>query len=232
MEHPTEKQFKAKLQAREIQPSGNSWEKLDRQLEKGERRRRYFAVQSAAAAAVLAGILYFGDFSIPVIPSSPGMVVTPVEEISGAEEGSKIQEQKTVSTKQDEILKSKISTAAIVAVEIKTTSPTPDPEPETVSEFSVGEKMVSASFGDSFKVNEISAATIESSIADAEVDALLKKATEELNLQNSSGAAALGALELLREVEMEMDRSFREKVFDLLKEGYLKTKTAVANRNN
>ena len=36
---------------------------------------------------------------------------------------------------------------------------------------------------------------------------------------------------LLWDVEMEMDQSFREKVFDIMKEGYLKARTAVANRN-
>jgi len=37
---------------------------------------------------------------------------------------------------------------------------------------------------------------------------------------------------LLLEAEQELDRSFRDQIFDALKSGYLKAKTAVANRNN
>jgi len=37
---------------------------------------------------------------------------------------------------------------------------------------------------------------------------------------------------LLTEVEGELDQSFRDQIFEKLKSGFLKVRTAVADRNN
>ncbi|HSP40854.1 MAG TPA: hypothetical protein VLN46_05425, partial [Gillisia sp.] len=66
-----------------------------------------------------------------------------------------------------------------------------------------------------------------------EIDALLYKAASEISLErrNISSTGTVDAGDLLFAVEMELEESFREKVFDILKESYLKARTAVANRN-
>ncbi|TAI46891.1 hypothetical protein [Flagellimonas allohymeniacidonis] len=69
-------------------------------------------------------------------------------------------------------------------------------------------------------------------VTDAEVDSLLRTAQKELlatNLFNKKGK--VDAMVLLTEVEDELDGSFRDQIFDALKEGYLKLRTAVADRN-
>ncbi len=70
-------------------------------------------------------------------------------------------------------------------------------------------------------------------ISDSEVDSLLTMAASRItmkrNIEKSNGR--IDATALLWDVEMEMEHSFREKVFEVLKEGYLKAKSAVANRN-
>jgi hypothetical protein len=74
----------------------------------------------------------------------------------------------------------------------------------------------------------------KSSVTDAEIDALLNQAQEELiteRLYNESTKTVDAEL-LLLEVETDLDQSFRDRVFDALKSGYKKVKTAVAERNN
>ncbi len=70
-------------------------------------------------------------------------------------------------------------------------------------------------------------------VTDAELNALLTEAASQItrkrNIEKADGK--IDATALLWDVEMEMEHSFREKVFEVLKEGYLKAKSAVANRN-
>src|SRR5690606_27555850 len=70
-------------------------------------------------------------------------------------------------------------------------------------------------------------------ISGSEVDSLLYAAASQIrtkrNLVRSNGK--IDATALLWDVEMEMEHSFREKIFEVLKDGYLKAKWAVANRN-
>ena len=75
---------------------------------------------------------------------------------------------------------------------------------------------------------------ITGDISDAELDDFLAEATEKINMERSARSVSekIDANNLLFDVEMELEQSFREKVFDVLKEGFLKAKTSVANRNN
>jgi len=71
-------------------------------------------------------------------------------------------------------------------------------------------------------------------VTDAEVDKLLEEAARRISLERYSKNYAAGKIDpqdLLLDVEFELDNSFRDKIFDMLKEGYSKAKTAVANRN-
>ncbi|MFK7811850.1 MAG: hypothetical protein AB8B59_05100, partial [Maribacter sp.] len=69
-------------------------------------------------------------------------------------------------------------------------------------------------------------------LTEAEVDDLLRNAQEEIfrdELFNRNGS--VDALALLNEVETELDKSFRDQIFESLKTGFLKVRTAVADRN-
>ena len=63
---------------------------------------------------------------------------------------------------------------------------------------------------------------------------LLAKAQREIELQRilNNSNYKIDAAALLSDVESELERSFRDKVFDALGEGYQKIRTAVAERNN
>ena len=71
-------------------------------------------------------------------------------------------------------------------------------------------------------------------VTDAEIDALLHRAQKELTskrLYNASKKTVDAGL-LLLQVETDLDRSFRDRVFEALNSGYKKVRTAVAERNN
>jgi len=70
-------------------------------------------------------------------------------------------------------------------------------------------------------------------LTDLEVDSLLRQAQKEILMQkllNSDNTVNPSAL--LSQVEEEMDQSFRDQIFEKLKSGYNKVRTAVADRNN
>lgn len=69
---------------------------------------------------------------------------------------------------------------------------------------------------------------------DKEVDSLLKAAQKELLLDKTfkENLRTVDASSLLRDVEEELEQSFRSKVLEALVSSYETVKTAVANRNN
>lgn len=86
------------------------------------------------------------------------------------------------------------------------------------------------------KVNEV-VAEVESrtSVTDEEIEALLKKAQREVVSQQifNQKTNAVDANALLLDVEAEVaPASFRNKIFEVISEGYEKARDAVANRNN
>jgi len=73
---------------------------------------------------------------------------------------------------------------------------------------------------------------LDHDVSDREVDSLLRQAQNQL-LQEKifQGNGSVDALALLAEVEVELDRNFRDRLFEALKAGYSKLRTAVADRN-
>ena len=70
-------------------------------------------------------------------------------------------------------------------------------------------------------------------VTEAEIDSLLRQAQTEIltdKLFNHQGQ--VDALALLSEVEQELDQTFRDQIFEKLKSGFLKVRTAVAARND
>lgn len=72
---------------------------------------------------------------------------------------------------------------------------------------------------------EVSAEAIDALLASAQRDIANRRLLEQSTVRIDPSA-------LLQEVETEMERSFRDKVFEALGEGFVKVRTAVAERNN
>lgn len=82
------------------------------------------------------------------------------------------------------------------------------------------------------KVRQMEASNNE--VTAEEIDALLVKAQREIatNRILASSNKKIDPSALLQDVESEMERSFRDKVFEALGQGYNKVRTAVVERNN
>ena len=67
-----------------------------------------------------------------------------------------------------------------------------------------------------------------------EIETLLEKAQREISNQRllDQATTKIDPASLLEDVETELERSFRDKVFDALGEGFNKIRTAVVERNN
>ncbi|MGJ8667306.1 MAG: hypothetical protein ACSHW7_13130 [Patiriisocius sp.] len=71
-------------------------------------------------------------------------------------------------------------------------------------------------------------------VTEAEINTLLASAQQDLKLQNllDINTGKVDAMALLGEVEMEMEQSFRDKVFYALGEGFEQLRTSISDRNN
>lgn len=87
------------------------------------------------------------------------------------------------------------------------------------------------------KVDEVVASVkklqeINTEVTAAEVEALLKNARRDIQNQRILSSQKVDATALLEDVEWELEKSFRDKVFDVLGEGFQKVRTAVSERND
>jgi len=70
-------------------------------------------------------------------------------------------------------------------------------------------------------------------VDDEVIDSLLREAQMQLLLEGTGeGPKKIDALALLSDVEQEVNRSLRDQLFEKLKDGYLKVRTAIAYRND
>ena len=234
-----EEQAKKQLQKREITPSAGSWEKLEQRLEaeKEQKKFNFWWIGAVAAVAVVffvLGTFFGGD---PIVQQTPAVVDTPSEEIQGEmpQENVSIQKEeiqlasKEEKSKQEEVQKlnskkqlpQQKAQRAVATVsekaETKATSKEDSEiaflEPQKVQEQTSEEKK------------------IPSEVSDAEIEALLMLASAEIEADPAFAEKTVGPNELLNEVEDELEETFRDKVFEVIKDGLVKAKTAVANRN-
>jgi len=69
-------------------------------------------------------------------------------------------------------------------------------------------------------------------VTDAEIDKLLMEAQREIATSKIIKSSTVSASALLQDVENELDESFKQRVFDALKKGFQKVRTAVVERDN
>lgn len=245
-----EDQFKNKLDSREIKPSEGSWEQLAGRLDSAEKRSVPIFWWVGIAATIVGGILIYSlmftfnpNVDSPVIVDAPSEKATeekfevvfqnvPVvaeevrpeknsEEAENSSEKNNLQNNKTPITKKE-------SLAIVTAEEEQAAETTTEvlADTETAEEIRIRSKLEEA-------IAEVSSKAISQDATDAEIDALLYKAAGEISLEQhrNYSSGSVNASDLLYDVEMELEESFRDKVFDLLKDGYTKARSAVANRN-
>ena len=263
-----EKEFKEKLDRRELKPSENSWEKLNSQLDSEEKSSKFNLWWIGIAATILAGILIIGlQYRNSPVESTPQVVDAPeykvetqenenLDENSTEKEAQELPVLNNENTRTQEAIaenrevvpnkKSPKSNSTVVekSIEIASTK-----DRNTMVASSVAPKLIEpetinsaidskADFIITQKLSEVIAQVNNmnsngNSVSDSEVDKLLAQAARQIEKERdyNFSVGKIDPDDLLQSVEMDMEYSFREKIFDVLKEGYLKAKTAVANRN-
>lgn len=241
-----EKDFSVKLNKRKIEPKAGSWEELSARLNSEEKSKRPIFWWIGIAATLVGGILIFSILFNKPVSEIPVIVNTPAEEISKekiespqisfekpasqemTEQGkASVKPVENIFSKKEPVVNSKIASIGKPQEYLKTENEQTQKDPDLMKETKISgilEEVIAEALSKENKTGKIT---------DAEVDALLAVASEQINRERSPKSASINidANSLLLDVELELEQSVREKVFDVLKEGYFKARTAVVNRN-
>lgn len=245
-----EKHIKKQLQEREIQPSANAWEQLAEKLDATapeSKKRNYFWYGIAASfiGLLIVSVLYF-NLGSPSDTPDIQIVDTKEEAIQPKVDEVLIEERdiKEAVVENDKIEPSSdLEVAGVVKNQLpgskeKITSAAE--EVDTLINSAIEDAVTSNNLKEEIinnKILEIVAAvdSLEqnnTALTNAEVDDLLRSAQEEILREKLFGQnGSVDAMALLTEVEDELDQSFRDQIFESLKAGFLKVRTAVADRN-
>ncbi|AOW21405.1 hypothetical protein [Urechidicola croceus] len=255
-----EENMRDKLEKRTIQPSANAWEKLSKRLDDSEDKKSKKSIfWFVGIAASIIGVLWISAsllFSEKFVPIEPQIVDTPKIEVkeenkediiieSSQEYITEIQKEPQETTEpiiaENSIIEQKSTTINKEDILIDNTIIEQSFVAEVIDE--VENQKVSESFNlkavEEENVDAIVAQIVElkeqnQEITDAEIDELLNEAQDKIRLKKlyKNNSKTIDAMALLQDVEADIDRSFRMKVFEALKINYNSVKTAVAQRND
>lgn len=239
-----DKHIKDKLEERHMAPSPEAWEKIASQLSTAPQKRRYTGYPLAIAASFL-GIIVVA-YLFFTAESSNEMQPQVVE---GNQRIEKKKEIEGESTSREEPIKEQdgwVENALPPQPQRKNQTAVGDELPKEERELALevsktpmnNELEQPSDQLIALKVEEVIAQVQllehqKQEVSDAEVDSLLRRAQRQILTDKVfTQGGSVDAMSLLAEVEDELDESFRDQIFDALKDGYLKLRTAVADRNN
>jgi hypothetical protein len=239
-----EKHIKEQLEEREILPSSKAWEQLSEKMDaatpqSNKKGYLWYAVAASVIGLIMLSVVFFTTES--TILETETIVVEEQKEV--IEETNNFQDVEILETEDEVVSINKIPQEKAKKIEV-------EPYIEVYKKEALEEQLIAVesnpkeTFTDdsekiiNTKVLEVIAQINileqnEQSLSDAEVDSLLRKAQDELirdQIFDQNGS--VDAMALLTEVEGELDQTFRDQIFESLKTGFLKVRTAVADRNN
>ncbi len=238
-----EKHIKDTLEERRIAPSSQAWDKVSSQIEipktKSSSGWLMYSVAASFIGIVLVSIFFFQK-------ETPTQNVPQIVNVESSKE-------KQVDPERDKLipLENERDNAEVVSSEIKKKAIENSASEQVTSSVAL-EEVVTETFNNqplkdeiinapdgliAQKVKEVAAqvALLESmnnEVSNAEIDSLLRAAQRQVLTDRIFKSDKVDAMALLTEVEDELDESFRDQIFDALKDGYFKLRTAVADRNN
>lgn len=255
-----EDNIREKLEDRELKPSANAWGKLETKLDAAQPKKKpvlwYYIAASFAGLLILSSVFFNQnnlevnnqivnetiapqnfEKQVEIIPNNTKAEKSIVaENISEKVETSNSKEKekqkiniikpKTLSKQKSEIDKKikKTEMVAKISVEKKQIVAEKSMLSEEQKQFNTKVEEVVASVK---KLQENNA-----EVTAAEVEALLNTARLDIQTQRILNSSKVDAMALLQDVEWELEKSFRDKVFDALGEGFIKIRTAVIERND
>jgi len=232
-------QIKHTLENREIEPSAKSWEQLRAKLDKKEKKAIPLNWWLGIAASFIGGILLVSIFyNTSEILNTPQVV----EKTNEIENSQPFPISKEAIVSQEEEIKEEVVAPVIPKNKnleseseiVHTTSNKTKVQEKMESKTLSNEQMVIAEKVDELITAILSLEENNIDLTEEEVDALLANATQQILIEKQlkTSTAQINANSLLEDVEMELDQSFREKIFEMLKVGFNKTRTAIATRND
>ncbi|MDP5228941.1 MAG: hypothetical protein NWQ38_01005 [Cellulophaga sp.] len=242
-----EEHIKDKFEGRKIQPSIQAWDKISSQINTSYPTKKKGITWYAIAASIiglLIAILFLLNNNAGNSSDKNIIVVTPNTKIKteSKPQNNKIEVFKNneamVNTKSEKLKNTSLPSEKNIFDNNKseslaeTNSTTSQPKLQRENKVNLAMEILINE-----KVNLI-VAQIDSlvlknnAVTDAEVDALLRKAQDEILTQKVfKNSNSVDAMALLNQAESELDLSVRDQLFEALKSGYLKVRTAVADRN-
>lgn len=237
-----EKQFRDKLNSREIKPSVNSWDRLDAmlaivdpsvsELAKQKRKRNYRWIYFAASflGFILIATVFFNQTE-EVIDSEHKTVGVEKQEIQHQEnEWNKVLENPVIHTNTEVVaatqngITTHKSTSKIKLTELSNKTETLNKDKKHPIEIALvsNDKMNSSSI-----ISQKNAVRVDANALLASVDQ--EKPSQALS--KNAVAVQVNSNELLSEVDDELELSFRERVLKSVNKTYKEVKVAVAKRN-
>ncbi len=230
--------IKERLEERTLEPSSKSWEQLRSKLDKKDKKATPMYWWLTIAASFLGGILLMTVFFNSKETSTDSLViqdtinVTPEKTLNplvDTNPNGKVTGEETTSPSIVESQGKKTLQRPNTNLSIAKQNTTNDLEetseektPSFAQQESQEEKVI----------NEIIAnLNPEVGVSDDEIDALLNEAFANISKENIQSDPVITSSDLLDDVEGEIEESFRERVFEILKEGLQLSREAVANRN-
>lgn len=248
-----EKHFRKTFAEREIQPSPEAWNKINKEIKKDNDRVNLPWLRYASAAAIVlfvfGAVFYFDKQNTQefIIPSNSNLEETIVN--SDADDHTPLGKQEQTETignvvAEDDEKPIKPSEKPAEMKVLSKSNPLPQNTEVTTTNTKEAQNVIKELPKDKTdllidrKIEEVMAEVIvlesnKNELSDIEVEALLVKAQKEI-LDDALFRPdhSIDPNTLLSQVENELDQSFRDQIFDKLKTGFKKVRTAVADRNN
>lgn len=231
-----EDKMRQQFHNREIQPSNKAWSKLEKQLppskSKKTRSMGYYVAASIVGIILLSTILLSRESEI----SNSQIVAEPID--TEKSQSIKSRQMPRIESVSDEITAMPIKEAITV-----NETATDKKQPQNSEIENVVAAIPTTSLGEADekfldKWAENVAATIKDLPQDneealiEEVERLLFQAQLEMQLNRNSDYSNIDAASLLEEVEFELNRTFRDKIFDFLGNEYEGLRTAIVSKFN
>src|SRR5690554_1235832 len=249
MRNNLEKNIRDKMKARELKPSANAWDKLEAQLDAAPPKRKLVFLYYAASIVglmLISSVVYYQNSegqpqlveenvqeshtenTIDVLPNT----VTDNEFVAVENNTNPIADHEETPQENDV---SPTHYVSVVEQETGDIVVETTLAQETVSPEIIEEVESDTDFLDQ-KAQEVALSIKklkenQGDVTMEEVEALLESAHRDIFLNRTIKKSQISAATLLNEVEWELDKTFSDKVFDALGEGFRKISTAYTERN-
>ncbi|WP_299777211.1 hypothetical protein [uncultured Formosa sp.] len=233
-----ETNIKNSLEKRRLQPSAQAWNQLQSQLDAQESTHSFKPYWFMAIAASFIGVLLLSTWMFKSNTNTDLQVVDveiPVEKTEVVIDSSTSSlEEVIVSLPKDEVVKTSKENGTLKAVSLNknrkkthTIVETLNPKEETKA---LGK--LNSTLEDTLSNSAL--AQQEQAVSNDYIEDLLQQAEQQISSEKALKVSqqTVDSKALLESVENDIEHSFRDKVFEAVKSGFVKVKTAVVERND